>query len=157
MSLDRRLALEAGRKRFGGRLRLLTNAAGEHVADDRGGEGEDRGRAPDPAGAERIGEATGDGDRFLAFLATLSLLADAAEQQPVLVVVDDAHWLDDASAAALLFGFTTALAPILESINVPINTQLIQMLPYLATIVAVAGLVGRVRAPAADGQPYIKA
>ncbi|MGK5114972.1 MULTISPECIES: AAA family ATPase [unclassified Geodermatophilus] len=50
-----------------------------------------------------LGEAAGEGDRFLAFLGTLSLLADAAEQSPVLVVVDDAHWLDDASAAALLF------------------------------------------------------
>ena len=50
-----------------------------------------------------MGEAEGDGDRFLAFLGTLSLLADAADAAPVLVVVDDAHWLDDASAAALLF------------------------------------------------------
>jgi DNA-binding CsgD family transcriptional regulator len=50
-----------------------------------------------------MGEAEGDGDRFLAFLGTLSLLADAAEEKPVLAVVDDAHWLDDASAAALLF------------------------------------------------------
>ncbi|MGY1814971.1 AAA family ATPase [Blastococcus sp. SYSU D00820] len=50
-----------------------------------------------------LGEADGDGDRFLTFLGTLSLLADAAEESPVLVVVDDAHWLDDASAAALLF------------------------------------------------------
>ncbi|MYQ49221.1 AAA family ATPase, partial [Streptomyces sp. SID4985] len=50
-----------------------------------------------------MGEAEGDGDRFLAFLGTLSLLADAAEDGPLLVVVDDAHWLDDASASALLF------------------------------------------------------
>ncbi len=50
-----------------------------------------------------LGEAAGDGDRFLAFLGTLSLLADAAEEAPVLAVIDDAHWLDDASAAALLF------------------------------------------------------
>ncbi|MGN6753811.1 MAG: ATP-binding protein [Intrasporangium sp.] len=50
-----------------------------------------------------LGEVSGDGDRFLTFLGTLSLLADAAEGAPVLVVVDDAQWLDDASAAALLF------------------------------------------------------
>ena len=50
-----------------------------------------------------LGEAAGEGDRFLTFLGTLSLLADAAEQRPVLAVVDDAHWLDDASTAALLF------------------------------------------------------
>jgi DNA-binding NarL/FixJ family response regulator len=50
-----------------------------------------------------MGEAEGEGDRFLAFLGTLSLLADAAEAAPILAVVDDAHWLDDASNAALLF------------------------------------------------------
>jgi DNA-binding CsgD family transcriptional regulator len=47
--------------------------------------------------------AGGDVDRFMVFLGALNLLAEAAEQQPVLAVVDDAHWLDDASAAALLF------------------------------------------------------
>jgi DNA-binding CsgD family transcriptional regulator len=45
----------------------------------------------------------GPGDRFLVFLAALSLLAEAGHHTPVLAVVDDAHWLDDASAAALLF------------------------------------------------------
>ncbi|WP_138732059.1 helix-turn-helix transcriptional regulator [Modestobacter excelsi] len=50
-----------------------------------------------------LGEATGEGERFLAFLGTLSLLADAADEAPLLLVVDDAHWLDDASSAALLF------------------------------------------------------
>jgi DNA-binding CsgD family transcriptional regulator len=50
-----------------------------------------------------FGEAEGNGDRFLAYLATLSLLADAAETKPVLAVIDDAHWLDEASTAALQF------------------------------------------------------
>ena len=58
--------------------------------------------------------------------------------------------------AALFFGFCSALAVSLGSINSPIPSQFLNMLPYIATIVAVAGLVGRVRAPAADGTPYIK-
>ncbi len=43
-------------------------------------------------------------DRFLIFLATLSVLAEtAANERPVLIIADDAQWLDEASAAALLF------------------------------------------------------
>jgi len=62
-----------------------------------------------------------------------------------------------ALAAALLFGFTSELQSVLSTINVPIPSDILLMAPYVATIVAVAGLVGRVRAPAADGKPYIKA
>ncbi|GIF64764.1 hypothetical protein Ais01nite_27990 [Asanoa ishikariensis] len=58
--------------------------------------------------------------------------------------------------AALFFGFCSALAVSLGSINSPIPSAFLNMLPYIATIIAVAGLVGRVRAPAADGTPYIK-
>ncbi len=47
--------------------------------------------------------AEGGGDRHLVFLATVNLLSEAADRRPVLAVVDDAQWLDDASAAALLF------------------------------------------------------
>jgi DNA-binding CsgD family transcriptional regulator len=42
-------------------------------------------------------------DRFLVGLATLTLLADAAEQQPLVCIVDDAHWLDRASAQIVGF------------------------------------------------------
>ncbi len=45
----------------------------------------------------------GADDRFLTGLAALSLLSDLAEERPVLCVIDDAHWLDEASAQALLF------------------------------------------------------
>jgi simple sugar transport system permease protein len=58
--------------------------------------------------------------------------------------------------AALLFGFTEALSGFLGSISVPISPYLLGMLPYVATIIAVAGLVGKVRAPAADGKPYLR-
>jgi simple sugar transport system permease protein len=61
-----------------------------------------------------------------------------------------------ALAAALLFGFTSQLGSVLSTTNVPIPSDILLMAPYVATIVAVAGLVGRVRAPAADGKPYVK-
>jgi ABC-type uncharacterized transport system permease subunit len=62
-----------------------------------------------------------------------------------------------ALAAALLFGFTSELQAVLSTINVPIPSDILLMAPYVATIIAVAGLVGRVRAPAADGKPYVTA
>lgn len=49
------------------------------------------------------GSDGGQDDRFLVFLAALTLLTDAAEETALLCIVDDAHWLDDASLAALLF------------------------------------------------------
>ncbi len=47
--------------------------------------------------------AGGSVEPFLVGVATLSVLVEAADQRPVLCVVDDAHWLDQASADALLF------------------------------------------------------
>jgi len=62
-----------------------------------------------------------------------------------------------AIGAALLFGFTTQLQSILSSINVPIESNLLLLTPYVVTIIVVAGLVGKVRGPRAEGVPYIKA
>jgi simple sugar transport system permease protein len=58
-----------------------------------------------------------------------------------------------AVAAALLFGFSSALAQRL-AVTSPSIATLLQALPYVITIIAVAGLVGRSRPPAADGIPY---
>lgn len=61
-----------------------------------------------------------------------------------------------ALAAALLFGFADNLQVVLGIIGTPIPSQIMLMTPYVVTIFAVAGLVGRVRAPAAEGVPYVK-
>jgi simple sugar transport system permease protein len=61
-----------------------------------------------------------------------------------------------ATLAALLFGFTDQLQSYLSLIGSSVPSQFLAMLPYAVTILAVAGLVGRVRAPAADGKPYVK-
>jgi DNA-binding CsgD family transcriptional regulator len=59
-------------------------------------------------------------DRFLLGLAVLSLLADVAQEQPLLCVVDDAHWLDRASAQALVFVARRLLA---ESVALVLVTR----------------------------------
>ena len=58
--------------------------------------------------------------------------------------------------AALLFGFADNLQSTLTIIGVSIPSEFMLMVPYIATIIAVTGLVGRVRAPAADGIPYLR-
>ena len=60
-----------------------------------------------------------------------------------------------ALAASTLFGYTQALQNELLLAGVTtVPRQFVSMLPYIVTIVAVAGFVGRVRAPAAEGQVY---
>ena len=61
-----------------------------------------------------------------------------------------------AISAALLFGFTTQLQSILSSLNVPIESNLLLLTPYVVTIIVVAGLIGKVRGPRAEGVPFIK-
>lgn len=61
-----------------------------------------------------------------------------------------------AATMALFFGFVVQMASQLQTLNTPVPSQFLLMLPYIATIIAVAGLIGRTRAPAADGVPYTK-
>lgn len=59
-----------------------------------------------------------------------------------------------AAAAALLFGFATNLGFILQTVDAPIPTEVVLMIPYLVTILAVGGFVKSAIAPAAVGKPY---
>lgn len=63
-----------------------------------------------------------------------------------------------AFAGALLFGFAESIQRFLAGVEggFVIPADFLKMLPYLVTVIAVAGLIGRVRAPAADGKPYVK-
>ena len=65
--------------------------------------------------------------------------------------------------ACLLFGFLDAVAIRLQGVNLPaalggsaVPVQAIQALPYVMTVVLLAGFIGRSRAPAALGVPYVK-
>jgi len=58
--------------------------------------------------------------------------------------------------AGLVFGFARALQQKLGVLGTPIPSEFLSMTPYIVTIIVVAGVVGRARPPAADGQPYIK-
>ena len=61
-----------------------------------------------------------------------------------------------AFGAALVFGFAESLQSKLAILSTPIPSEFLLMAPYLVTLLVVAGVVGRSRAPAADGQPYEK-
>jgi general nucleoside transport system permease protein len=61
-----------------------------------------------------------------------------------------------AFAGALLFGFSDALGQRFQFLGVDIPPQFLQMVPYIITIIVLAGLVGRAIAPKADGVPYEK-
>lgn len=58
--------------------------------------------------------------------------------------------------AALVFGFADAIQSRLSILSIAIPSEFLLMAPYIVTIIVVAGLVGRARAPAADGKPYVK-
>ena len=89
-------------------------------------------------------------------LAELDLYSDgmtAGRGYIALAAVIFGRWTPfGATGAALFFGFFAALQYTLQRSGIP--SELMQALPYLAALVALAGLAGRVRAPAADGIPY---
>jgi len=65
-----------------------------------------------------------------------------------------------AMLACLLFGFLDAVAARLQGVKIPgigeIPVQFIQALPYLLTVILLAGFIGKAVAPKADGVPYVK-
>jgi len=61
-----------------------------------------------------------------------------------------------AVVASIIFGLSVYLSYNLVTYNVPISIYFLEMFPYLITIAVVAGLIGRVRPPAADGRPYVR-
>jgi len=56
--------------------------------------------------------------------------------------------------AALVFGFADAIQSLLSILGVAVPPQLLASVPYVVTIIVVAGVVGRVRGPASAGQRY---
>ncbi len=60
-----------------------------------------------------------------------------------------------AFGACLLFGFASGLADRLQS-SANVSVNLLSTLPYVLTLIALVGLIGRSRPPAADGRPYVK-
>jgi simple sugar transport system permease protein len=144
---------------FRTRWGLRTRAVGEHP------------RAADTVGinVQRIryrnvilaGFIAGLGGAFLTIGAVGSFSANISSGKGfiALAAVIFGRWSPrGAIAAALLFGFTNELQVLLSVVGTPVQipSAFLAMLPYVATLFAVAGLVGKVSAPAADGVPYTK-
>jgi ABC-type uncharacterized transport system permease subunit len=72
-----------------------------------------------------------------------------------LVAIIVARWMPGpALVACLLFGLAEAIALRVQAFNLPVSSYVIQMTPYLAALLVLAGLGRGARVPAAIGQPY---
>jgi general nucleoside transport system permease protein len=92
----------------------------------------------------------------IAFLGSFSQNLTAGRGYIALAAVIFGNWRPaGALAAALLFGFSSAIAQRLPAFSES-TAVLFQALPYVLTLVVVAGVIGRTRPPAAIGVPYVK-
>jgi ABC-type uncharacterized transport system permease subunit len=92
----------------------------------------------------------------IAFLGSFSQNLTAGRGYIALAAVIFGAWRPaGALAAALLFGFSSALAQRLPAFSES-TAVLFQALPYVLTLIVVAGVIGRTRPPAAIGVPYVK-
>jgi simple sugar transport system permease protein len=141
------------RTRFGLRLR----ATGENpAASDTAGVSVERMRY---AGVMISGALTGIGGAWLVFNIGQFLHGMSAGKGYIaMAAVVCGRWRPvGATLACLLFGASGALGAALERSGIAVPSQVVSTLPYVLTIVAVAGLMGRARSPAALGVPYEKA
>ncbi|WP_421084430.1 ABC transporter permease [Rothia nasimurium] len=136
---------------------LRTRAVGEHPkAADTLGVNVNRLRATNVLLA---GAVAGMGGAFFTLVSVSSFNSDmtAGQGYIALAALIFGRWTPiGALSAALLFGFSLNLQYVLSILGTSVPTELLAMLPYLVTIFAVAGLVGRSRGPAAVGTPYVK-
>jgi ABC-type uncharacterized transport system permease subunit len=92
----------------------------------------------------------------IAFLGSFNQGMTAGRGFIALAAVIFGNWRPyGALGAALLFGFSSALAQRLPAFSES-GAVLFQALPYVLTLIAVAGVIGRSRPPAAVGKPYVK-
>jgi simple sugar transport system permease protein len=92
----------------------------------------------------------------IGFLGSFNQNMTAGRGYIALAVVICGRWRPaGALAFALLFGFSSAIAQRLPTFS-DSGATLFQALPYVITIIAVAGVIGRSRPPAAVGQPYTR-
>lgn len=147
------LAIFVFRSRWGLRMR----AVGEHPkAADTVGINVNRTRVINTIGAGMI---AGVGGAFFTVGMGLAFGKDMSAGQGfiALAAMILGNWNPlGALAAALLFGFARNLGNTLSVIGTPVPSEILLMLPYVVTIFAVAGFVGKVRAPASENIPYIK-
>jgi simple sugar transport system permease protein len=61
-----------------------------------------------------------------------------------------------AFSSSVIFGFADSLQVKMQILSVSIPSEFLQMIPYIVTIIVLAGVVGRASVPAADGTPYEK-